>query len=135
MDVELMAQTATETLIEDEALRGDLTDWEYQPLLDWAVARIAHCATQAADQEDPRAYLDACIDGVRQILRAVGEALADRDASPIADAVSSPAVDAADVGAVRARLAELTLSDDNEMNARQIVEALSGPSDRSVRSD
>ncbi len=124
MDADLLAQMATEKLIEDESLRGDLTDWEYQPLLDWALARVARCAEAAAATEDPRAHLDACVAGLRQIVRAAAPAVSEQNASAVAEVLSAPAVDAADLNATRERLARLALSDDKETNARRIVDAL-----------
>lgn len=130
MDVDLLAQMATETLVEDESLRGELTDWEYQPLLDWAIARVAHCAKQATQEKDPRAHLDACVAGLRRILRAAVQAVSEQDASPLVQTLSAPAVDPADLDVIQRRLTEVTLSDDNEMNARQIADALSVRQDR-----
>jgi len=126
LDIDLLAQMAVESLVEDEALRGDLTDWEYQPPLDWAIARVTRCAEKASGKEDPYAYMDACVGGLRQILRAAVQAVSERDASSLGDVLSPPAVDAADIEVIRRQLAELALSEDKEMNARQIVDALSG---------
>src|SRR6476659_9405186 len=38
--VEQLAESFGTRLVEDEALRGSLTDDEFQPLLDWANARL-----------------------------------------------------------------------------------------------
>ena len=42
--VEQLAESLTLRLVEDESLRGNLTDDEYQPLLDWATRRIQELA-------------------------------------------------------------------------------------------
>jgi hypothetical protein len=48
-------ERAAERLLEDERLRGDLTDDEFQPLLDWALAASDALAAGTAGLSDDRA--------------------------------------------------------------------------------
>lgn len=49
-----LAEALAERLVEDETARGELTDDEFQPLLDWALNRISELA-QAYSTLPPRA--------------------------------------------------------------------------------
>ncbi len=44
-----LARPAVEQILEDEGLRGNLTDEGYGPLLEWAIAAIEGHAAQAKD--------------------------------------------------------------------------------------
>ena len=46
--VEQLNESLTSRLVEDESLRGNLTDDEYQPLLDWALRRATELAESHA---------------------------------------------------------------------------------------
>ncbi len=63
---------AAERLLEDERLRSNLTDDEFQPLLDWALEALEAVAA------DPRraAALDEAVGLLRQILMSANDAMA-----------------------------------------------------------
>jgi hypothetical protein len=70
-------ERAAGRILDDEGLRGDLTDDEFQPLLDWALAQTDRAAAATASQDDQAA--DAAIDGaimtIREVLRAAQDAV------------------------------------------------------------
>jgi hypothetical protein len=70
MDHELAAQG----LLEDERLRGGLTDGEYGPLLDWALARLDRAAavSPAASGGATQQRLEATVAHVRDAVDAIG---------------------------------------------------------------
>jgi hypothetical protein len=76
MDHELAAQG----LLEDERLRGELTDEEYGPLLDWALARLdrAAAASDAASGRAKRRRLETTLAQVRDAVDAIGRAVEQR---------------------------------------------------------
>jgi hypothetical protein len=65
---------AAERLLEDERLRGDLTDDEYQPLLDWALAVVDRVAEAGAQESEAVATerLEATLDAIRGVIGALG---------------------------------------------------------------
>jgi hypothetical protein len=85
-------ERAAGRMVEDERLRGDLTDDEFQPLLDWALAvtdRVAS-STSGLPDEEADARIDATIEALREVLSAAGAAIvahnegdADRRASEL----------------------------------------------------
>lgn len=91
------AEIVAERLAEDEALRGDLTDAAYGPLLqvviDLVVARGA--AYSSTDELHHAA---------RQLLTALGEAAISGDAAPLALLPSSPLLTAEEVNALLSRM-------------------------------
>jgi hypothetical protein len=82
-----LEQRCAERLLEDEALRADLTDEEFQPLMDWALERLHQCAAALADPAAPEAEatMASVLDGLRAVLRAANDALGWRtDLTPTA---------------------------------------------------
>jgi hypothetical protein len=79
-----------ERLLEDEALRGDLTDEEYLPLQDWALDYLHQRAESLADPTTPEAELElehatGCL---RRVLQAASDTIgrrADLDAQGFVD--------------------------------------------------
>jgi hypothetical protein len=63
---------AAERLLEDETLRRDLTDEEFQPILDRALAIVDRVAAETAGQSDEaaRLRLEATLDRIRRTIRA-----------------------------------------------------------------
>ena len=64
-------ERAAGRILDDEGLRGDLTDDEFQPLLDWALSvtdKVAE-ATSNLDDEQAEPVLDSSIGVVRHVLR------------------------------------------------------------------
>lgn len=121
-DVAARAERFAARLLDDETLRRDLTDDEFQPLLDWALGRLHE---RAATLPDPA--LEEVTAGLRAALRAANDALGQRyDLAPeafaarlaaLADTLRPPlyATDAAAAAAraaVRARAADLAARKD-----------------------
>jgi hypothetical protein len=69
-DLESRRQRAAERLLEDERLRGDLTDEEFQPLLDWALTAIDRLVVDATEQD-----VDAATAQIRTVIQAISDAL------------------------------------------------------------
>lgn len=65
-------ERAASRILENERLRGDLADDEYQPLLDWALTVTDRVAASTADLEDEAA--DERIGGSAQVLGEILEA-------------------------------------------------------------
>jgi hypothetical protein len=144
-----LEQRFAEQLLDDESVRADLTDDEYQPLQDWALDRLHEQAVALADPTAPEAEstMAGVVDALRQILRAVDDTVgnrADRDAQAFADglgpvvaAVGPPlyadagAADAVQecVKAVIARLAAQKDDLDGPALAQEIVAALGAPAE------
>jgi hypothetical protein len=83
--VDQLAEALSERLVEDESLRGDLTDDEYQPLLDWATKRIEQLAESARPLAPATAerYFNQVADQLLELLRTIELAVAQRGgASP-----------------------------------------------------
>lgn len=67
------AREVVEQLLEDERLRGDLSDDGYGPLLDWATATLIGAAEEWAGRpaDEARRNLEAARDVVRATMEAV----------------------------------------------------------------
>jgi hypothetical protein len=65
-------------ILEDERLRGDLTDEEFQPLLDWALAAADRLAASTAGLPDERAdqRMDHALSAIRESVAAAADAIA-----------------------------------------------------------
>jgi len=77
-EIEARRQRAAERLLEDESLRGDLTDNEFLPLLDWALAAIDPIASRTIGLNDGQAetMIERGHSQVREAVRVAGEAIA-----------------------------------------------------------
>ena len=84
---------ATESLMEDESLTGDLPDSIALPLLAWGQTQVQTCVQATLDQEDERALatVDPCIALTRRTLRRISRLLSQRanlEASELAAALT-----------------------------------------------
>ena len=111
-----LEQRYAERLLEDERLRADLTDDEFQPLQDWALDRLHERATALAEPAAPEAEteLERMVAGLRAALQAANDAIGHRldlDGEAFADqlgaisAALEPALYGAEGAANQARLA------------------------------
>lgn len=116
-DANQLARAAVERLSEDEALRGDLSDIGFGPLLDWAVAAVQAYAAKAADS----AAMDRYTDRIRGVVQAVVEAA---QAGKLADPAPLLDFDPANPATATAALTDLSLGDDPDDNAVQITAVL-----------
>jgi hypothetical protein len=119
-----LANSAIERLSEDEAVRGDLTDDGYQPLQDWAVARLQRIAHEAAHHPDPQAAMDGFTEQIRGFVRAAVQAAQDGALGDLPDQVKPRVVLAKDVPAVVDALKKATFTNDADANAVAIAAAL-----------
>jgi hypothetical protein len=71
-------ERAAGRVLEDEGLRGDLADDEFQPLLDWALAETDRVAASTDGMADAKAdaLIDRRLDAIREIVRSAGAAIA-----------------------------------------------------------
>ncbi len=125
--VEKWWRRIAEPLLEDEALRGDLADDAFQPLLDWAIAAARRCAAAAAGAPEPAAYADVCIRQLRLLLRSATRAAGDGRRDELVALVGPPVFTPAAASAALARLATIPLADRPVDNARQLAAALTLP--------
>jgi hypothetical protein len=127
-----LEQQAVERLSEDESLRGrgELTDFGFEPLLNWGIAAVTAYAQQRATDE---AQMDTYTNRVREVVRA---AVAAAEAGKLDDPAALTDFEPGDKAALQAKLAALTLSDDPDANGEQIAsvlqEALSKPPEEAV---
>jgi hypothetical protein len=146
---EALEQRFAEQLLDDEALRADLTDDEYQPIQDWALDRLHAQAAALTDPGAPEAEtaMAGVLESLRQVLRAVDDAVGhryDRDAqafakdlAPLVEAVGPPLFATEgpaneirqSVEAVIPRLAAQKDDLDGATLVQELVAALSGPGD------
>ena len=77
---EALVQRCADQILGDEALRSDLTDDEFQPLLDWALERLDERAASIADPASPDAETEMArvVECLRGVLRPVNEAIGRR---------------------------------------------------------
>ena len=142
-----LEQRYAEQLLDDETLRADLTDDEYQPLQDWALDRLHQQVVALADPEATEAdtAMAGLLESLRQVLRAVDDAVghrADRDArafseglAPVVEAVAPPLYAAEGpandvrqgLEAAIPRLAAQKDDLDGPSLVQELVAALSGP--------
>lgn len=142
-----LEQRFAEQLLDDETLRADLTDDEYQPLQDWALDRLHEQAVALADPDASEAEtaMAGVLESLRQVLRAVDDAVghrADRDAqafsdglAPVVEAVAPPLYAAEgpatevrqNVEAAIPRLAAQKDELDGPALVQELVAVLSGP--------
>ena len=82
-------ERAAERLLEDERLRGSLTDDEFQPLLDWALATVERAAAPTTGEPDAAAdqRVNAALAKIREALLTVN-ALAEERPVRLAEAIT-----------------------------------------------
>jgi hypothetical protein len=119
-----LANAAIERLVEDERLRGDLTDDGYQPLQDWAIARLQRIAHEAAHHPDPRAAMDGFTEQMRAFVRAAVDAAQNGALGDLPEQVKPRVVLKDDAPAVVDALRKIAFTQDADANARAIAAAL-----------
>lgn len=118
-----LARPVIERLSEDEALRGDLTDAGFAPLLDWLTRLVTAAAERATTDPDSAATMERVGDAARQLGRAVVRAAERGDAGAVAAALAPPLLapdEAERAASALPRLAGDTADD----RARALVRAL-----------
>ncbi len=109
-------ERAAERLLEDEALRGDLADEEYRPLLDWALAASDQLVARTASHSDAEAdeVVEAGLGQLREVVRTAARAITamlddgpearDAELREIVATVGPPLVQSESVGSSRMTL-------------------------------
>jgi hypothetical protein len=127
-DAEALAQGAVERLLENESLRGDLTDAGYAPVSEWATNALMAAAQGAAQRpdEEAQARMDEAESAAKRIVGEVVQAAQQHTRAAIQDLMNDPAV-ARDLTS-RLRLAAngWRLGDDADANAIRLIKALRG---------
>ncbi len=115
---ESLAETAAGALLEDEALRGDLTDAGFGLVMDWATQLVVARAAGWLRLPDPRAAMWDDIARIKGLVRGIVGAAEAIAPEPLLDVAGPLAGDVADA------LANVDWSDDPDANARALVGAL-----------
>jgi hypothetical protein len=120
-NAESLAQQAAERLSEDEALRGNLTDDGFEPLLNWAVeAVIAYARTLESDT--PEEAMDAYATRIKGVIQ---EVVASAEAGKLDDPDALLNFELAQPKPLRKKLEHLKLKkDDPDANAIEITSIL-----------
>ena len=75
----ILEQRCAERLLDDETLRADLTDDEFAPAQDWALARLhARVAALPAPDATGEHALEALVDALRRVLRTLNDVVGRR---------------------------------------------------------
>jgi len=145
VNVAARQERAAGLILDDEGLRGDLTDDEFRPLLDWAIAasdRIA-AAVKMPNEEAAMTEIGERVSAVKGAVRLAAEAVAahvngvagqqawalDALAEMVELGGFQAAVPGVSAGAVHAVAKQLVTDDtgDGVNGAALIVQALTGP--------
>jgi hypothetical protein len=111
-------ERAASRILDDERLRGDLTDDEFQPLLDWALAAADRLVASTARLSDERAEqrIDGGLSAIREAVAAAGDAITaygEHDVERLRSALADAGIRARDQradSAIARLLTEPTLS-------------------------
>lgn len=88
--IDALAQPAVERLVEDEGVRGELTDDGFGPLIAWASNLLLDAARRAAATPEPEATMDQVAGQARELVRAISRGAVDGDLAPVRAALASP---------------------------------------------
>lgn len=123
-----VARDVVEQLLDDERLRGELSDDGYGPLLDWATVTLIAAAEDAVAlrPEDAKLRMEAARDAVRTTMAAVVFAACSRSQRATLSLLRDKLV--ASNPLVRSRIAfsGFRLGDDHDANAARLARALRG---------
>ena len=103
---EALERSAAEQLLDDEKLRGDLTDDEYSPLQSWALDQLHARVMAIASPDTPEAEteMEHAVGDLRQVLQGISSTICKRqelDAQQFKDGLAAirPALDSSLYGA------------------------------------
>lgn len=127
-EADTLAQGAVERLVENEALRGDLSDVGFGPIVEWASKALIGAAQQVTTDPDDaaQARMDEAETATKRIVEEVVDAAQRHTRAEVLALMNDPTI-ARDLGA-RLRLAAngWRLSDDSDANAIRLIKALRG---------
>ncbi len=127
-DTAALAQGAVETLLEDERLRGDLSDEGFGPLLDWATRALTAAGEVArgASEEAARARMAEVAEQVRGALAAAVQAAEGHSRDDLRALLREPLLQRSVPAQLRVATLGLRLGDDPDANAARLARALGG---------
>jgi hypothetical protein len=125
-EAEALAERAVGALLDDETLRGDLTDDGFAPLLEWATNALTAVAQRVADAPDAEAEtrMEAAGAAVKETLAAAVQAAQAHSRRDVLALAGTPLVARNTLARGRVLLAGFRLGDDPDANARQLARLL-----------
>jgi len=127
-DAETLAQGAVERLVENETLRGDLTDTGFGPIVEWASNALLGAAQQVTTVSDEaaQARMDEAETATKRIIEEVVDAAQRHTRAEVLTLMKDPTI-ARDLS-TRLRLAAngWRLGEDSDANAIRLIKALRG---------
>ena len=123
-EAEALAERAVEALLDDETLRGELSDEGFTPLLEWATNALTAAARELAAAPDAEARMEAASAAVKQTLAGAVQAAqghSRRDALALA---GTALVARNPLARGRVLFSGLRLGPDADANARRLARAL-----------
>ncbi len=127
-DAESLAQGAVERLVENETLRGDLTDEGFNPIVEWASnTLLATAQTLVNDAEETaQTRMDEAETATKRIIESLVMAAEQHTRADVMALAKDPAI--ADDLKTKMRIAAhgWRLGDDIDANANRLVKALRG---------
>ena len=125
-DATTLAQSEVERLLDDETLRGDLTDEGFAPLLEWATKALLAAAQDVASAPDAEAEarMAAAADEVKATLAAAVQAAQGQSRRDMLALVNTPLVAHHLLARSRVALAGFRLGPDPDANAGRLARAL-----------
>jgi hypothetical protein len=85
-----IVRIVVERIAEDEALRGNLTDDAFKPIVDWVMTLIPAAARRSAPETESDEASEQLSQATRRLIRALVQAVSDGDASPLANQFGPP---------------------------------------------
>lgn len=128
-DTAALARRAVEALLENESLRGDLSDDGFGPLLNWATGALTATAREAGHAPDAAAAtarLDEAEEQVRGLLAAAVRAAQSHSRDDLLALLREPLLQRNTPARLRVALVGLRLGDDPDANAARLARALAG---------
>lgn len=125
-DAESLAQGAAELLMDDESLRGDLTDVGYGPVLDWATNALTAAAERFATLPDTEAQakMDAATDQIKHLVQAIVQAAEQHTRADVLALFNDPLLARNFRARTRIMARGVRLGADADDNAVQLARAL-----------
>ncbi len=124
-----VAQGAVERLLENESLRGDLTDAGAKAALDWATNALIAAAEGIASEGDEQVQatkMDEAEASVKRVLGKLVQAAQQHRRSDVLDLLNDPLVAASFAARVRLGAIGWRLGGDSDKNAIRLAGALRG---------
>lgn len=131
-DAMALAQGAVEALLDDEALRGDLSDDGFGPLVEWgtnALKAAAEEIVQSPDAEDEtaaEARMAAAGAAVKGVIAAAVQAAQGQTHDDLEALLREPPLERNLLARTRVAMVGMRLGDDPDVNAARIARALEG---------